>query len=96
MAFDEKTIQEVWMKGTVVKGNDPNVWRQDTCGAWMYRSSYGDRKSQYGWEIDHISPSEPDVLSNLRPLQWQTNAEKSEGRLKCNVTASGTQNVRKA
>jgi hypothetical protein len=95
MAWDEETIQKVWEKGGKVPDQDPSVWRKDECGAWIGRQSYGIRNSEYGWEIDHISPGGPDVLSNLRPLQWQNNAEKSEGRLKCNVTASGTHNVRK-
>jgi hypothetical protein len=95
MAFDEKTIQAVWETGVRIINNDPNVWRKDVCGGWIYRSHYGNRNSEYGWEIDHISPGGTDVLSNLRPLQWQNNAEKSEGRLKCNVIASGAHNVRK-
>ena len=95
MAWDELTIQKVWEKGKIVEGYDPSKWRKDECGAWIGRQYYGDRKSQYGWEIDHISPGGPDVLSNLRPLQWENNVDKSSGRLKCNVTASGTQNTRK-
>jgi hypothetical protein len=96
MSFTSDTIQKVWEKGTVVPNNDPNVWRKDECGAWIGRSEYGNRDSQYGWEIDHITPVSEgggDDLSNLRPLQWQNNAEKQGGRLTCPVTASGTQNV---
>lgn len=93
MAWSEETIQNVWEKGQVVSNNDPGQWRKDECGAWMARNKYGNRNSQYGWEIDHISPGGPDTLDNLRPLQWQNNVDKSDGRLKCNVTASGTQNV---
>lgn len=95
MAFDEKIIREVWQKGAIVEGNNPSIWRKDECGAWIYRAHYGMRDSQYGWEIDHISPGGSDDISNLRPLQWQNNAEKGEGELKCNVTASGINNVRK-
>lgn len=96
MAWDEETIQKVWEKGKIVPDQKADQWRKDECGAWIGRQNYGKRDSSYGWEIDHISPGGPDILSNLRPLQWENNAEKSEGRLKCNVTASGTKNVRKA
>ena len=90
MSFSPDIIQKVWEKGKPVENNDPNVWRKDDCGAWIGRNYYGNRNSQYGWEIDHISPGGPDTLSNLRPLQWQNNVDKSDGRLKCNVTADGT------
>jgi hypothetical protein len=95
MSWSDDTIQRVWEKGQVVQGNNPGVWRQDECGAWIGKQYYGNRNSQYGWEIDHISPSGPDILSNLRPLQWENNVSKSDGRLGCCVTASGTTNIRR-
>jgi hypothetical protein len=88
-------IQKVWEKGEVVSDNVPSEWRKDECGAWIGRHQYGNRNSQYGWEIDHISPEGSDAIGNLRPLQWENNVEKSDGRLKCNVTADGTKNVKK-
>jgi hypothetical protein len=95
MGFDEETIQKVWEKGEVVSNNDPNIWRKDQCGAWIKRTEYGNRNSEYGWEIDHISPEGGDGLSNLRPLQWKNNVDKGEGRLKCPVTAQGIHNIEK-
>jgi len=56
MSFSEDTIQKVWEKGTVILNNDPNVWRKDQCEAWICRDHYGNRDSQYGWEINHIKP----------------------------------------
>ena len=94
MAWSEEMIQKVWEKGHKVENNDPDEWRKDECDAWIGRKSYGNRNSQYGWEIDHISPGGSDELSNLRPLQWENNTDKSDGRLKCNVKASGEKNVK--
>jgi 5-methylcytosine-specific restriction endonuclease McrA len=88
----------VWEKGKVVEGADRAVWRKDECLAWIGRSQYGNRKSQYGWEIDHITPESEggtDALSNLRPLQWENNASKQAGRLGCVVTSSGQENIPK-
>lgn len=93
MSFSKEMIQAVWEKGRIVGKDYANEWRKDQCGAWINRSEYGSRTSIYGWEIDHISPEGGDILSNLRPLQWKNNVAKSEGRLKCPVTAEGDHNV---
>lgn len=97
MSFSEQMVQKVWEKGKVVSNNDPDKWRQDDCEAWIRRVHYGDRNSQYGWDIDHITPASRgggDELPNLRPLQWENNAARQAGRLECVVTASGTENTR--
>jgi len=93
MSFNEETIQNVWEKGKIVERYDSKIWRKDECGAWIKRSEYGNTDSKYGWHIDHISPGGTDNLSNLRPLQWKNNLDKSDGRLKCNVIAEGNDNV---
>ena len=96
--FSEETIQKVWEKGTVVFNNDPAVWRKDYCGAWINRNQYGNRNSDWGWEIDHItleSNGGSDTLSNLRPLQWENNASRQENYWSCKITSSGTKNVAK-
>ena len=81
-------------KGHTVTNYDLKKWRKDDCGAWMNRSAYG-KQIDYGWQIDHISPGGNDDLSNLRPLQWKNNLDKSDGRLKCNVSSEGAKNVEK-
>lgn len=92
MAYSNELVKQVWEKGTAAGNNDAAEWRKDKCGAWIGWAYYGSRRSEYGWEIDHISPGGPDILSNLRPLQWENNVDKSDGRLKCHVTAEGVHN----
>lgn len=96
MPFSDETVQQVWEKGTILSGIDPNVWRKDACGAWIYRSAHNGKRENlvdYEWEIDHINPNGGDDLSNLRPLQWKNNLDKGEGRLACPVTSDGDHNV---
>lgn len=80
-SFPEAVVAAVWEKGTAVAGNDPAVFRQDQCKAWMKRTDYGDVNSKYGWEIDHIKPVAAgggDGIANLQPLQWQNNRGKGD------------------
>ena len=54
--FTDEQINEIWNKGLQDSKFDPNLVRRDACGAWMIRSRYNDRKSPFGWEVDHIYP----------------------------------------
>jgi 5-methylcytosine-specific restriction endonuclease McrA len=84
MAFTEEEKLAVWNKGDKVVDYDPTEWRKDQCDALIRYSDYGNRDSHTGWEIDHITPQSSggtDAISNLRPLQWRNNVEKSSGRL---------------
>ena len=54
--FSEETKLAVWNKAQTVGNNNPAVWRKDQCGAWIGWKYYGDRTSQYGWEIDTLFP----------------------------------------
>lgn len=91
--WTEEQIQAVWEKAKAVNGFNKDIARKDDCDAWIERKQYGNRNSSFGWEIDHISPGGADTLSNLRPLQWKNNVDKSDGRLKCNITSSDKRNV---
>ncbi len=98
MAFTDEIIEEVWKKAKTVQNNKPSEFRKDQCGAWIARNQYGNRSSMYGWEIDHITPVSnggKDILSNLRPLHWENNLSKSNGRLVCSTTSNGTENTTK-
>ncbi|MDI9878922.1 HNH endonuclease signature motif containing protein [Flectobacillus longus] len=97
MAFNELQIQAVWEKASIVQGVNPNEWRKDQCSAWISRNAYGNRNSNYGWEIDHITAKAnggSDALSNLRPLHWNNNASRQDGRLVCVIKSQGNINTR--
>jgi hypothetical protein len=96
MSYSQAVLQQIWGKGRTVGNNDPGLWRQDTCGAWIGWNYYGKHDSEYGWDVDHIKPvaqGGSDDISNLQPLQHQNNAAKGMGRSGCSVIASGAHNV---
>jgi 5-methylcytosine-specific restriction endonuclease McrA len=96
MAFDKNTIEAVWRKARAPVPDKAHTWRKDQCGAWIARAQYGNRGSDYGWEIDHIKPQSQggsDALSNLRPLHWMNNASRQDGRLACPAKSSGSKNT---
>ncbi len=79
--FSNETVNQVWSKAAIVPGVNSDVWRKDLCGAWIKKDQYGNRRSGYGWEIDHVKPCAKggkDDLSNLRPLHWENNDSKCD------------------
>ena len=79
----EYPLAAIWAKGTPIPGYDSNIWRRDEYGSAMKYSDYGNRNSEYGWEVDHIVPVSrggTDNLNNLRPLHWRNNASRGDGR----------------
>jgi hypothetical protein len=75
---DEHRKRAVWAKAHIIPGRDAELWRSDAFGSVIRYSDYGDRSSDYGWEIDHYAVPRGfdgiDMLANSRPLHWRNNA----------------------
>ncbi len=77
-------IDKVWDKAKRVRGENPDVIRQDPYGNKIRKSSYG-KDSEMGWEIDHIKPSArggSDSLRNKQALKTSVNREKGDSLVK--------------
>ena len=69
----------IWSKGHIVPGSEPDEWRRDDHGNLIRWSDYGDRRSRFGWEYDHIVPRALggwDRIDNQRPMQWLANTRR--------------------
>lgn len=94
--YDRGVIDSVWQFAEIVAGNDPDLWRKDEFGAWINRLDYGQRHSQFGWEIcDVASSSAATGLSALRPMQWQNYLDQVAAMTQSRITADGSRNVRR-
>ena len=83
----KEQITSAWERALEINGRDKDVWRLDPCGALIKKDEYGNRRSDYGWEIDHVvskayllnagaSEEEIDIDENLRAMHWANNESK--------------------
>lgn len=95
--YDREVVDRVWSYAQVVAGNDPTVWRKDENGAWMHRSDYGNRHSEFGWEIAECGfRGRGQGLACLRPMQWQNYLDfMVADRHRAAVSADGLRNARR-
>lgn len=96
VGYDREVVERVWLFAQPVKGNDEALWRKDEFGAWIYRLDYGNRNSQFGWEVFDLSAwRRGHGLSALRPCQWQNYLDYEAAARRYRVTAEGLSNVRR-
>src|SRR5216117_3378425 len=77
--FSAEVIEAVWQKARAM--GTSAILRVDAWGWTIVRQDYGNIRSRYGWEIDHIVPVSHgggDDLSNLQALQWENNRRKDQ------------------
>jgi len=75
---------KVWNLAKPIKNKDPSKFRKDPYGDQICKNSYGKRTEQ-GWEIDHIKPQSKggsNTIRNLQALKSTTNNKKSDSLVK--------------
>lgn len=108
MNITNELKRSVWEKAQIVDGFNSDMYRKDPCGAWIAWDKYGVQDSVYGWEVDHIYPQslleergfDEDAINdirNLRPMQHENNASKSDDypSYTAVITSEGNKNVYK-
>ena len=96
VGYDREIIRRVWRLGQRVQGNDEEIWRKDEFGAWIYQAGYGNRRSEFGWEIADLSSGGNDgAVFSLRPIQWQNYVDLMAARTQIRVTAEGLRNIKR-
>jgi hypothetical protein len=81
MSYAYSELHSFWEASRIAYGRDPFWWRVDWLGRLMHRMEYGNRQSEYGWEVDHVWPKSlygSDNAANLEATNWRTNAAKSD------------------
>lgn len=94
MNLSERMLWQVWERGQIVAGNDPELWRKDEYGAWIFRRDYKNPNSEYGWEVGCINSNmrKPDDTWNLCPLNCKNTRKRDDLNSNNRVTALGIHN----
>ena len=96
--YDREIVTRVWQFARIIPGNDSELWRKDEFGAWIHRLDYGNRHSQFGWEIANASlgrHARETGLHALHPLHWQNYLDEAAARRESRITADGLRNIRR-
>ena len=78
--FSQERLDQIWDKGTPIKGKNPDLYRKDKFGNTMFKPSYG-KTSEMGWNVDHSKPQNlggTDHLNNLQPMNSRANCSKGD------------------
>jgi len=78
--FSQDRLDQIWEKGSAIRGKDPDLYRKDQLGNQMYKPSYG-KNSEMGWNVDHSKPQSrggTDHLNNLQPMNSRANSSKGD------------------
>ncbi len=67
MDINGELILKVWGKASPIPGQNPDIFRLDSTGAWIKLKHFNDVDSIYGWTI-HCLSGDDFSLRNLQDL----------------------------
>lgn len=78
--FSKERLDQIWDKGSAIRGKNPDLYRKDKFGNEMYKPSYG-LNCEKVWNVDHSKPQalgDTDHLNNLQPMNSRANSAKGK------------------
>ena len=78
--FSQERLDQIWDKGAIIRGKNPDLYRKYIYENTMYKPSYG-KTSEMGWHVDHSKPQAlggTDHLNNLQPMNSRANCSKGK------------------
>lgn len=78
--FSKERLDQIWEKGSIIRGKNADLYRKDKFGNEMYKPSYG-KTSPKGWNVDHSKPQAlggTDHLNNLQLMNSRANSSKND------------------
>ncbi|MCF7984473.1 MAG: hypothetical protein K9L70_08730 [Thiohalocapsa sp.] len=87
MTYHDDIIARVWEQARIIVNRDPRQWRQDECGAWLYRDHYGSTESEFGWWIVDLSTDRDADPALLRAFHHRNGYDLTNNEAKCRVSA---------
>jgi hypothetical protein len=75
MDINGELILKVWEKASPIPGQDPNVFRIDSSGAWIKLKHFNDTDSIYGWTIHCLNGNDYSMrnVMHLIPVHLHDN-----------------------
>jgi hypothetical protein len=98
MMLNQEQIQQVWENGISVPNFDPRLFRKDSFGAWICRSSYDSEETQLslGWTAINSATTDQGGVhdaTDLKPIQWENTFQIDTNPALPPVTACGLINA---
>ncbi len=74
-SYTKNALDTIFAKAKITNKSNRRI---DINGREIDRASYGQEKSKFGWNVDHIDENRNNnEISNLQPLHYQSHLEKN-------------------
>ena len=90
--FSQERLDQIWDKGAIIRGKNPDLYRKDIYGNTMYKPSYG-KTSEMGWNVDHSRVRNTKFPKNSAHIVLQHDKEPFKRLASCTTAVAFYYNV---